>query len=397
MLIIFLTVFIYLLGFGIVIPIIPLLGREFGANPFQAGLLMSVYSLMQFLFAPFWGKLSDRIGRRPILLGCMLGEGLSYILFAYARNLELLFVARILAGFFGASLSTASAYISDITPLEERSKGMALIGAAFGLGFVFGPAIGGGLQVWAGHISTEPHFGTSFTALWVAGICIVNFAFGLKVLKESLTTTSASAEKKDRFGQILKYLNMPTVGTLIVVFFLTSFAMSSMESTLILFMGEKFSWTIKEVSFGFAYIGVIMVFTQGFLVRRLIPKLGERQTLRLGLISFIIGLGGIAVAPNISLMAVTMTFLAIGTGLVNPSTIGSISILTSSTEQGSSLGVTQGLSSLGRIVGPAFGGFVYQKLSISAPFVTSASLAAIALILVLTIFAKIPDAGKKAA
>ncbi|HND85154.1 MAG TPA: MFS transporter, partial [Pseudobdellovibrionaceae bacterium] len=146
--IIFLTVFLYLLGFGIIIPIIPNLGKTFGASPVQIGFLMSIYSIMQFLCAPLWGRLSDRIGRRPVLVYCLLGEGLAYLLFAFSRSLEVLFIARGLAGIFAASLSTATAYISDISSPQNRTKNMGLIGAAFGLGFVFGPAIGGGLAKW---------------------------------------------------------------------------------------------------------------------------------------------------------------------------------------------------------------------------------------------------------
>ena len=165
--IIFITVFIYLLGFGIVIPIIPIISTQFGATPFQVGLLMSIYSLMQFAFSSFWGRLSDKYGRRPILLMCLFGEVFAYLFFAQARNIEMLFIARLLSGFFGASISTASAYISDITPVNERSKGMALIGAAFGLGFLFGPALGGALTIWAGHISTDVFFKTSFQCVAV--------------------------------------------------------------------------------------------------------------------------------------------------------------------------------------------------------------------------------------
>ena len=210
--IIFFTVFLYLVGFGVVIPIIPILSRNFGATALETGLLLSVYSLMQFLFAPFWGRLSDKLGRRPILLFCLFGEGLSYIMFAWARSLEMLFVARLFAGFFGASLSTASAYISDITPKHERSKGMALIGAAFGLGFVVGPALGGGLALWGYHINPAPHFDTSFSAYWVAALCFANFLFGLKFLTESLNEKSESAAKKKRFSLIWHYLNIKTVG-----------------------------------------------------------------------------------------------------------------------------------------------------------------------------------------
>jgi Arabinose efflux permease len=394
--IIFFTVFIYLVGFGIVIPIIPILSRNFGATALQTGLLLSVYSLMQFLFSPFWGKLSDRYGRRPILIFCLLGEGFSYIMFAYARNLELLFLARVFAGFFGASLSTASAYISDITPPNERSKGMALIGAAFGLGFVFGPAIGGALALWGQHISPEVHFDTTFSSLWVAGICFANFLFALKFLTESLKEKNKNPTKKKRFSLLYHHLQIKTVGPLMVVFLLSSLAMSSMEATLILFMGEKFGWGIKQVSFGFAYIGVIIIFTQGFLVRRMLPKFGEKKVLRLGLILFALGLTGIAIAPNLAMMCVTMTLLSLGNGLTNPSILGSISILTDAKEQGVTMGVTQSMASLGRILGPALGGWIYGAVALTAPFWVSGTLAAAGLIIVFVLYKQLPEHGKTA-
>lgn len=391
---IFFTVFLYLVGFGVVIPIIPILSRNFGASALETGLLLSVYSLMQFLFSPFWGRLSDRLGRRPILLFCLVGEGLSYLLFAWARSLEWLFVARLLAGFFGASLSTASAYISDITPKHERSKGMALIGAAFGLGFVFGPALGGALAVWGHHISAAPHFDTSFSALWVAGLCFANFLFGLKYLTESLTSKNASAEKKKRLSVMWHYLRLKTVSPLLVIFLLSSLAMSAMEATLILFMGERFQWDVKQVSFGFAYIGVIIIFTQGYLVRKLLPKWGEKKVLRLGLILFTLGLAGIGIGENLTVMAITMTLLSLGNGLSNPSILGSVSLLTDPNEQGAAMGVTQSMASLGRIIGPALGGAIYGSIAITAPFWVSAGLAFFALILVLRNYKTMPEHGR---
>ncbi|MFZ3228809.1 MAG: MFS transporter [Pseudobdellovibrio sp.] len=395
--VIFLTVFIYLLGFGIVIPILPMISTQYGATAFQTGLLLSVYSLMQFVFSPIWGRLSDKYGRRPILLMCLLGEVFSYILFAQATNLELLFAARILSGFFGASISTASAYISDITPTNERSKGMALIGAAFGLGFLFGPAIGGGLTIWAGHLSADPAFKSSFSAYWVAGLCLITFAFAFKYLKETLNKDLIEKNKLSRFQALTKYFSIKTVGPLIFIFFLSSFAMSTMEATLVLFMKDKFGWGLKEVSFGFAYVGLMIVITQGVLVRRLIPRFGERNILRVGLIFMSLGLVGIAAAHSLFALAVTQTFLALGVGFVNPSTLGSISLLTDSKEQGAALGTTQSMASLGRIAGPLLGGALYQSLNTEAPFIAAGLLTLIGLMIVISIFKTIPIAGQKRA
>lgn len=392
---IFLTVFIYLLGFGIIIPIMPLLSQQFGATPVQTGLLLSMYSLMQFMFAPFWGSLSDRFGRRPILLGCLLGESLSYIIFAHANNLEMLFVARALAGFFGASISTANAAISDITPAHERSKGMAIIGAAFGLGFVFGPAIGGGLSIWGQHISSgDPLFATHFTMYWVAGICIASALVGFKFFSETLALENRHPHKRRRLSALVEKMRQPVVGPLMIVFFLASLAMSSMEANLVLFMNDKFGWGVKEVSFGFAYIGLIVVFTQGFFVRRLLPKVGERTTLKWGLSLFALGLAGIAFAPHISLMALTMTSLALGNGLINPSILGGISLLTGANEQGATLGSTQSLSSLGRILGPFLGGLVYEHIATNAPFLLSAFGALVGLTIAITLGGRVPDSAK---
>lgn len=395
--VIFLTVFIYLVGFGIVIPMIPLMAKNFGANSLQVGLILSIYSFMQFIFSPFWGRLSDRHGRRPILMYCMLGEGLSYLLFAYARSLEMFFVARALAGFFGASISTASAYISDITPPNERSKGMALIGAAFGLGFVVGPALGGALSIWGHSINPEPYFDTSFAALWVAALCLANFAYGMKFLKESLSPENRkhSQHKEGRLALVFKHLRRPVVGRMIFVFFLVSLAMSSMEAVLVLFVGDRFGWTIREVSFGFAYIGVMIVFTQGYLVRKVIPRFGEARVLLAGLTCFATGMLLIAGAHSIETMAIAMTFLSLGNGLSNPSTLGTISLLTDASEQGVTLGVTQSLSSLGRILGPAIGGFIFGYFKMG-PFINSSLMGYIALVIVILMFKQIPQEGKKA-
>ena len=398
--VIFLTVFIYLLGFGMIIPVLPLLSTHYGASALQAGLLMSVYSLMQFVFSPMWGKLSDKIGRRPILMYCLLGEAISYLLLAWSRSLEMLFIARILTGFFGASISTASAYISDITPPNERSKGMALIGVAFGMGFLFGPAIGGGLTYFAEILRpTDINFITGFSSYGVAILCLVTFVFAYFYLKESLVkkenSENESVKKIGRIENISKYLNMPVVGSLIFTFGLATLAMSMMEATLVLYMKDKFGWGIKEVSFGFAYVGICIVFTQGFLVRKLIPKIGERNLLRIGLTCMAIGLAGIAFAQHIWMMAIVQTFLAVGNGFTNPSIMGSVSLLVPADEQGLALGTTQSLSALGRVIGPALGGLLFGSLTIGSPFIVAGLLLVCALVLILSVYSKLPMTGKK--
>lgn len=399
LIVIFLTVFIYLLGFGMIIPVLPILSTHYGASPLQAGLLMSSYSLMQFLFSPFWGKLSDKFGRRPILMYCLLGEAISYLILALSRSLEMLFVARIMTGFFGASISTASAYVSDVTTPQERSKGMALIGAAFGLGFLFGPAIGGGLTVWAENLSSDTGFIASFSSYGVALLCSFTFVFAFFNLKESISAENRAKttdHKKNRFDHLLKYFQMPTVGKLMSSFGLATLSMAMMEATLVLFMKQKYNWSIKEVSFGFAYVGIIIVFTQGFLVRKLIPKFGERYVLRLGLFFMTLGLAGIGIAPDLPSMAIVMTFLSLGNGLTNPSFLGSISLLVPADEQGLALGTTQSLSALGRVIGPATGGFLFGHFTDNSPFLLGGFLTMTAFFVIVSIYKHLPISGKKA-
>lgn len=392
--VIFVTIFIYLVGFGVVIPIIPTLASDFGATSTEVGLLLSSYSLMQFLFAPFWGSWSDRIGRRPILLACLLGEVFSYLYFAHATSLTHLFLARLLAGFFGASISTASAAISDITGQENRSRGMALVGAAFGLGFLLGPAIGGAMASLGKSLSPDPHYGVELAAYFVAALCFVSFLSGLKFLKETKPPSAANEERKKRFQTLFSLLKLPVLGSLMTVFFLSTLAMAGMEATLVLLVKDKFGWGIEQISFGFAYIGFISVLNQGFLVRRLLPIFGERQMLVMGLITFSMGLAGIALSPTVGALAVAMTLLSIGYGFTNPSALGSISLLSPKDQQGLVLGSAQGMASLGRIIGPALGGWLFGNVHMVAPFITSGLIVLLGLSLVILQFSKLPNAAQ---
>jgi len=391
---IFATVFLYLVGFGVIIPILPLLGRELGGTAAQVGWLMAVFSLMQFLFAPFWGQLSDRYGRRKILVSCLLAESLTYIWFAFARDYWSLFFARALAGFFGASISTASAYISDITSTKERSKGMALIGVAFGLGFVIGPAIGGGLIHLAKQFSSDPLSGSTAAALFVGLLCFGTFAFAYFKLPESLPPEKRAhtfKKSENRMVRILNKFKLEKLRSLLSLFFLAGLSMSTIEATLVFFVGQLYGWGPDKVSYGFVYIGVIIIFTQGYLVRKLIPKLGERRLLLIGLTLFSLGALGIALSESLVSLTVAITLFSVGNGFINPSILGSISLVSAETEQGENLGVAQSLASLGRILGPLLGGTLYDVISITSPFVTSCLLTGIGLLIAVSQFSHLPD------
>jgi MFS family permease len=414
--VIFLTVFIDLIGFGIILPLSPYLAREHHATPAQIGLLMAIYSGAQFLFSPLWGSLSDRVGRRPVILLSLFGAGLSYFMFAFADTLWLLFAARALAGVFGGNISAAHAYIADVTKPEERSKGMGLIGAAFGLGFIFGPIMGGLLGELGKMLGSAPPFGLSFAALGAAALCFGNFFLALAALPESLppekraragegpgaaagalasSAPALPALVARRFAEIGRQAARPLVGSLIAAYFLSGLAMAQMEAMLFTFMDDRFGWGMRQSSYGFAYVGVLMVLVQGYFIRKWTPKYGEPALLSAGLLFFAASLFGIAASHSILAMAIVMTFLAVGNGLMRPPNLGMISLLTPAGEQGAAMGVTNSVASLGRIIGPVFGGWLYQELGSGAPFVLSGILASLALAIVGGRYSALPASGRK--
>lgn len=370
LLVIFLTVFIDLVGFGIIIPLSPFLAQKFGANAFQVGLLMAVYSAAQFLFSPIWGQISDRIGRRPVILISLLGAAIAHLFFGFATELWILFVARIFAGVFGANISTAMAFIADVTDEKSRSKGMGIVGAAFGLGFVLGPAIGGFLA----------RFGFAAPALAASAICFLNFVMAYFVLPESLKTSNKAeanklSKKISRFGRIKKHFENKNVAFLLLSAFLISFSLSNMEASLFLFVEDRFGWGLEKASFGFAYVGIMMAFTQGYLIRKALPRFGENKLMIIGSILFGLGMGIVGLSKEVYVVAIGMTALALGSGLFNPSVQGKVSLLSRPDEQGEVMGVMQSLSALARILGPPLGGFLYDSVGISSPFLFASGLA----------------------
>ena len=370
---IFLIVFIDLLGFGIVVPYLPSYAFEkFHASNFTIGLLMASYSFMQFLFAPIWGGLSDRWGRRPILIMSLAGASISYWILGVAATLPILFFSRLLAGTAAANISTAQAYVSDTTTPENRAKGMGMIGAAFGLGFIFGPAIGGALS----HISyaLPAYFGCALSA--TAMICAAT------LLPESLKPGQAQPATKRHIGPraIIKAFTHSHLRLLFAIFFIFTFSFSCYETTFPLIGIKEYHYNPAQIGFWFAYVGVITAAIQGGLIGRLAKRHGERKLILVGIALSLLGILFIPYSPSGKILALVLFSLGIGAGVTNPSLSSFISLSADASEQGTVLGMSQSLSSLARILGPIWGGLAMQHWGLASPYLTCAALLALALV-----------------
>jgi multidrug resistance protein len=374
-LVVFLTVFIDLIGFGIVVPLVPLFSRHFGAHGFVIGVIIASFSAMQFVFSPVWGRLSDRFGRRPVLLISTLGASGSYVLFALSCGLEnhavalwMMVLSRVFAGVCGGNITVAQAYIADISPPEQRSKRMGLIGMAFGLGFIFGPILGG--------VSLK-YIGNSGPGWVAAALCAANFLFALFVLVESWKPSSEHVPQRPHLDQWLHTLREPRIGLLVIVFFLATFCFSCFESTLPLLVSDNFHLDIRNdetsattVVYLFAYCGIIGAFIQGGAIGRLVKKLGEPRLIALSLVLTAVSLALLPFIKGTSqlswkalvqsgggpwlVMLAALGLLSVGTSLTRPPLFGLLSNLTPAHEQGATIGVAQSAGSLARILGPIF-------------------------------------------
>ncbi len=359
LIIIAITVFIDLLGFGIVIPVLPFYAEKYGATGLTVGLLMSSYSLMQLIFSPVWGRLSDKIGRRPIILMSLLGSAISYFIFGMADSLAVLFISRLFAGIFGANIATSQAYISDSTTLAKRAKGMGIIGASFGLGFVFGPVFGGYFS----------HFGYSVPAFIASAICGSNFIFAIFRLPETLNSDFVPSGKNLSIQGIKKIFSFPLLTILIFSTFVITFSFSNLEATFALFTERKYSFTSVENGYLFGFLGILMAIVQGGLIGILVKKFGEKKLVVAGTFLMIIGMTMIPFAPSLEALLFVLVFLALGLGINNPSLSSLISQYTDPHYVGATMGVSQAMSSLARILGPMYGGFVYDKYGIQYPYI----------------------------
>lgn len=355
--IVFLTIFLDLIGFGIVLPLLPDFARHpHNASEWQVGLLMATYSLMQFFFSPVWGRLSDRIGRRPVLLISISGSAASYLLFAFAPSLTMLFVSRAFAGIMAANIATAQAYVADVTRPEDRAKGMGLVGAAFGLGFVIGPAIGGVVSGTA-----NPQVAVGLTA---AGFSLFDLILASFLLKESLAPENrnqAVAAEGTRLQRMMNALSHPTIGPPIVVFFISTVAWSQLEPTLTLLARNFFGMSRPQIGYTFAYLGLLVALIQGGYAGRAAKKVGEPRMILVGTILLAVALALVPFARGTGMLYGVLSLLALGQALNTPALQSMISRSTAAAEQGSVLGVSQGFSSLARVIGPATGGYLFGR------------------------------------
>jgi MFS family permease len=402
LLIIFVTVFIDLLGFGIVLPLLPRYGKFFDANGWTLGLLMSSFSAMQFLFAPIWGRVSDRIGRRPILILGLAGSTISYAMFGAAIQfagtpmmlglsvLTWLFITRIGAGIAGATISTAQAYIADVTGKTERAKGMALIGAAFGIGFTFGPLIGAAFvsDGSGDSLSAAP----GYVAAVLSGLALLSAIF---MLPESLKANSAPAHHHWLdFSSLRDAFSRPSIGMILGTMFLTTFAFAQFEATLSV-LTKQLGLNAQHNFYVFAYVGMVLTLTQGLLVRRLLPKLGEFRMALAGAVLMVVGLALTAVAgtyQSLGILYAVLPINVVGFSAMSPSLLAMLSLRSESSAQGGILGLGQSMSALARILGPLVA-FPLFEMELTYPYYSGAALMAVGAMLVLTLRSTKADAG----
>ncbi len=360
--------FLVMVGFGIIIPVMPFYAEEIGASPTQLGLLMAVYSFMQLIFAPMWGRISDKIGRKPIIMVGIFGLALSFFLMAVSTELWMLFAARIIGGFFSsANMPTVMAYVADVTSPENRGKGMGLIGASVGLGFIFGPAIGG--------VFSQSNLSTPF---YLAGISsLLTFVLVLVALKESLSPEQRQKQEKKKMP-LLKALSGP-ISILYILQLFVSLSLSGLEATFAYFAYEKAQLESVELGYIFMIMGFAGALVQGGIVGRLTKKYGEGFTIQLGIVISMIGFGLILFIDSFTTAAIYLTIFGIGNGFIRPS-VSSLLTKRSDTGHGRTTGLLSSFDSLGRIIGPPLGGILFS-MTIGLPYISGIILSIIAFLL----------------
>ncbi len=389
---VFLTILLDLIGFGMILPFLTFYAQEFHATPLQIGLLFSSYSLTQLLCAPLLGRLSDRVGRRPVLLGSIAGSAISYVIFALAPSYAVLLLARSLSGVAAANYAIAQAYMADVSTPQERSRAMGLVGAAFGLGFVLGPALGGILEQLGATLPALAHLGPRLVPFAAAGLSTLNLLIAAVALPESLSP-ELRRSAASRGGSWMGYRELREVWRdsplrgLMVLFFLVMFCFSMMETTLALFCQARFGFGARQTSWLFVFVGVVLVIVQGGLLGRLVRRFGERRLILGGILLMALGLALLPLTPvtippvwsRLWLLFLSLLLLAVGNGIHNPSTTGLLSRLAGEEAQGSTIGLSRSFGALARILGPSAGTWIFAAAGVRWPFWSAGLLMMVAL------------------
>lgn len=354
------------MGFGILIPILPTFAsKDLGVSDFEIGFLIAIFSLIQFLFNPLLGKFSDKFGRRPIILITLLITSISYLIFSIADSFLILLLSRLLAGFGGSNIGAAQAYIADITSAKDRSKGMGLIGAAFGLGFVFGPLIGGFLS----------GYGYAFAGYGSAAFSFMAFIFAYIFLKESNTKRDIESKIKLKLFD-LKFtktiFKIPSLSLMMLLFFIIVFSMANIYGTFAILGYKHYNFTDQQNSYLFGILGLVGAITQGGAIRKLSQIFRDKTLILSGTIFMMLGLGLLPYGGNFTGVALIAGVLQLGTGILQPTLLSMISKYSPSEQQGGVLGLNQSFASFARVLGPLWGGFSYEYLGYEFPFLTGA-------------------------
>jgi DHA1 family tetracycline resistance protein-like MFS transporter len=369
LLVIFLTIFVNLIGFGIIIPLLPFYAETFGASPLVIGLLFAVFSVCQLVAAPILGDWSDRYGRRPILIFSLLGTVLSFVLLALAGSVMLLFIARIVDGLSGGNISTARAYVADVTEPKDRARAYGLIGMAFGLGFIFGPALSGVLVK------------VSITApIWAAAsLTLVAAAVAWFWLPE--TVHRAQAGTGVPFRNLPDLLKRPGLGRVLGIDFMYWFAFAIFQTTFALFTARRFHFGASQTGYFFSGFGILGAVVQGGLIRPVVHRLGDKPTFIIGIVCSAFGLVAATLTHSVTMFAVTLVPLAIGIGFGHPTISSLVSRAARGDEQGRVQGAASAVESLGRTVGPVWGNASLQRFGEGIPYLSAAAFLLLTLLM----------------
>ncbi|MQA31901.1 MAG: MFS transporter [Luteitalea sp.] len=372
LLIIFLTIFVNLVGFGIIIPLLPFYAETFGASPLAIGLLFAVFSVAQLVASPALGNLSDRYGRRPVLIFSLIGTVVSFVMMATAQSLVMLFVARIVDGLSGGNISTARAYVADVTEPKDRARAFGIIGVAFGLGFILGPAMGGLLSR------------ISYTApIWAAAaITLLAAIMAWAWLPETVHRTTASSGMP--FRNLGTLLQRPGLRRVLVIDFFYWFSFAVFQTTFALFAARRFGFDAPQTGYLFAGFGVLGAVVQGVFIRPIVHRLGDKSTFMAGLIFTALGLVSATLSHSATLFVVALVPLALGIGFGHPTMSSLVSRAGRADEQGRVQGAAGAMESLGRALGPVWGNASLQRFGDSMPYLSAAACIGVTLLLSLT-------------